>query len=141
MIECRVVSSPIDTCSLIARASDEASGATSVFVGTARNTSAERRDGAVTRLEYEAYVPMAEMELDAIAAEAVQRYGALHVLVHHRVGVLALGEAAVTVVVVTAHRAAAFDACRFVIEELKKRVPIWKKEVFVDGAEWVNARP
>jgi molybdopterin synthase catalytic subunit len=141
MIECRVVSTAIDTCELISRASDERSGATSVFVGTARNTSAERLDGAVTRLEYEAYVPMAEKELEAIASEAVESFGALHVLVHHRVGVLALGEAAVAVVVATAHRAAAFDACRFVIEELKKRVPIWKKEVFVDGAEWVNARP
>ena len=141
MIECRVVAEPIATCALIERASDERSGATSVFVGTARNTSAERTDGAVTRLEYEAYVPMAEKELVAIAEEATATYGALHVLVHHRVGVLALGEAAVAVVVATAHRAAAFDACRFVIEELKKRVPIWKKEVFVDGAEWVNARP
>lgn len=141
MIECKVVSTPIDTCALIARVSDERSGATSIFVGTARNTSAERLDGAVTRLEYEAYEPMAERELESIADEAVERFGALHVLVHHRVGVLALGEAAVTVVVSTAHRAAAFDACRFVIEELKKRVPIWKKEVFVDGAEWVNARP
>ena len=141
MIECRVVDEAIDTPSLIARAGDERSGATSVFIGTARNSSAERTDGAVTRLEYEAYVPMAERELEAIAGETVERFGAIHLLVHHRVGVLALGEAAVTVVVSTAHRAAAFDACRYVIEELKKRVPIWKKEVFVDGAEWVNARP
>lgn len=141
MIECRIVSEPIDTCALIARASDEGSGATSVFIGTARNTSAEGTDGAVTRLEYEAYAPMALSELDAIARESVERFGALHVLVDHRVGVLALGEAAVAVVVATPHRAAAFDACRYVIEELKKRVPIWKKEVFVDGAEWVNARP
>jgi molybdopterin synthase catalytic subunit len=141
MVECKVIAEPIDTCTLIARAGDERSGATSVFIGTARNTSAERTDGDVTRLEYEAYVPMAEQELAGIAAEATSRFGALHVLVHHRVGVLALGDAAVTVVVSTAHRAAAFDACRYIIEELKKRVPIWKKEVFVDGAEWVNARP
>jgi molybdopterin synthase catalytic subunit len=141
MIECRVISEPIDSCALIARVSDEGSGATSVFIGTARNTSAERVDGRVTRLEYEAYAPMAEQEMLAIAAEAVATYGALHVLVHHRVGILALGDAAVTVVVATPHRAAAFDACRHVIEELKRRVPIWKKEVFVDGAEWVNARP
>jgi molybdopterin synthase catalytic subunit len=141
MVECRVLDRPLDASTLIARASDERSGATSVFIGTARNTSAERADGAVTRLEYEAYVPMAEQEMTAIAGEAVEHFGALQLLVHHRVGVLALGEAAVVVVVATAHRAAAFEACRYVIEELKKRVPIWKKEVFVDGAEWVNARP
>lgn len=141
MVECRVFPGPIDTCELLARVHDERSGATAVFLGTARNTSAERSDSRVTRLEYEAYIPMAEKELRAIADEAVEKFGALHVLVHHRIGVLALGDAAVSVVVSTAHRAAAFDACRFIIEELKKRVPIWKKEVFVDGAEWVNARP
>ena len=141
MIECRVIDVAVDACALIARASDVGSGATSVFIGTVRSSSGERADSPVTRLEYEAYAPMAERELVTIAGEAVEKYGALHVLVHHRVGVLSLGETAVAVVVATAHRAAAFDACRYVIEELKKRVPIWKKEVFLDGAEWVNARP
>ncbi|MBC8144483.1 MAG: molybdenum cofactor biosynthesis protein MoaE [bacterium] len=141
MVECRVVEKPIDVCALLVSAADDRSGATSLFVGTARNSSSERIDGAVTRLEYEAYVPMAEQELNTIALEAEKTFKAIHVIVHHRVGVLALGEAAVAVVVSTAHRAASFDACRYIIEELKQRAPIWKKEVFVDGAEWVNARP
>ena len=141
MIECKVVAESIDASALIERASDERSGATSVFIGTARNSSALRAGDSVTRLEYEAYVPMAESELRAIAAEAVERYGTLHVVVHHRVGVLALGDAAVVVAVSTPHRAEAFEACRYIIEELKKRVPIWKKEVFANGEEWVNARP
>ena len=141
MVECKVIAEKIDACALIARAGDESAGASSVFIGTARNSSTERTADAVDRLEYEAYVPMAEAELTAIASEAIETFGALHVLVHHRVGALALGEAAVAVVVSTRHRSEAFEACRYVIEELKKRVPIWKKEVFADGAEWVNARP
>jgi molybdopterin synthase catalytic subunit len=141
MIECKLTTSAIDACALIARASDESSGATSVFIGTARNSSAERNGSRVDRLEYEAYAPMAEREMTTIAEEAVRRFGAMHVLVHHRHGRLALGDAAVVVVVATAHRAEAFDACRYVIEQLKLHVPIWKKEVFADGAEWVNARP
>lgn len=141
MIECRIVDDPIDVAPLIAKGGDDRSGATAVFLGTARNSSSEQSDGIVMRLEYEAYVPMAEKELDAIASEAVASFGALNVIIHHRVGVLDIGEAAVAVVVATPHRAASFNACRYVIEELKKRAPIWKKEVFVDGAVWVNAHP
>jgi len=108
---------------------------------TARNSSSAHPGNQVVRLDYEAYVPMAEEQMRIIAGEAAGEFGLLNVRVHHRVGTLAIGEAAVVVVVASAHRAAAFDGCRYVIEELKKRVPIWKKEVFNDGSEWVNARP
>jgi len=141
MIDCTITAEAIDASKLIADVHDELAGAVSVFVGLVRRTSSANVGSTVVRLEYEAYAPMAERELKVIAAEAVERFGALHVVVHHRVGVLDVGETAVVVVVSTAHRAASFDACRYVIEELKLRVPIWKKEVFVDGSEWVNARP
>jgi molybdopterin synthase catalytic subunit len=141
MIECRLLDEPIDFCALMERAGDPGAGAIATFVGTVRNSSPGRASSRVERLDYEAYVPMAEQELRRICEEAVANFGAANLLVHHRVGRLAVGDAAVAVVVATPHRGAAFDACRYVIEELKKRVPIWKKEVFDDGAEWVNAHP
>ncbi len=141
MIECSVRKEPLDVALLIASAGDDSAGAIAVFVGVARSSSSARKDGLVERLEYEAYVPMAERELRAIAGETVERFGVVNLLVHHRVGRLEIGDAAVAIVVSTAHRAAAFDACRHVIEELKQRVPIWKKEVFDDGEIWVDPRP
>lgn len=141
MIECLVTSHALDAGELIARATQHTSGATAAFVGTARNTSSARPGFEVVRLDYEAYVPMAEREMLAIAEEARAAFNVLAVIAHHRIGTLALGDAAVVVVVAAPHRAAAFDACRYVIEELKKRAPIWKKEVFNDGSEWVNAHP
>jgi molybdopterin synthase catalytic subunit len=141
MIECRVVSEAIEVADLLTRSADDSAGAISTFVGVARRSSSARSNGLVERLEYEAYVPMAEREMGLIATEAVEQYGVVNLLVHHRIGRLEIGDAAVAIVVSTAHRAAAFDACRYVIEELKKRVPIWKKEVFDDGEIWVDPRP
>ncbi|MBS1914362.1 MAG: molybdenum cofactor biosynthesis protein MoaE [Bacteroidetes bacterium] len=136
-----ITDTPLDAGALIAASGLDESGATAAFVGTARNSSSSKPGTEVIRLEYEAYEPMACAEMETIAREAVERYSVLSVRLHHRIGVLPIGEAAVVVVVAAPHRAAAFDSCRFVIEELKKRVPIWKKEVFNDGSEWVNARP
>ncbi len=141
MIDCRVTPEGLEAGALIAQASNPASGAVATFVGTSRDTSSARPGTAVTLLEYEAYVPMAEMEMKMIAAEACERFDLQRVIAHHRVGVVPLGQPAVVVVVASAHRAPAFEGCRYVIEELKRRVPIWKKEVFTDGSEWVNARP
>jgi len=141
MIDCMILDRPLDIAAAIAAAADPGSGATSIFIGTARNSSPAQPGGEVIRLEYEAYGPMAEREMRAIARECVELHGITGAIVHHRVGQLPIGDAAVVVVVAAAHRAGAFDGCRFIIEELKKRVPIWKKEVFHDGAEWVNARP
>lgn len=142
MIECLIVENPIDPTALTESVRSNADGAVALFLGTVRETSgAADRPGAVDRLEYEAYAPMAEKELVTIAEEAVGLFGVSSLVVHHRVGLLALGEIAVCIAVGSRHRAGAFDASRFVIEELKKRVPIWKKEVFEDGAVWVDPRP
>jgi molybdopterin synthase catalytic subunit len=107
------------------------------FEGRVRGESGGR---AVVRLEYEAYAPLAEAEGERILAEARERFQVLDARVAHRVGVLEVGDAAVRVEVAAAHRAAAFAACSWIMDQIKERVPIWKKEVFADGAaEWVNA--
>lgn len=142
MIETLVTGRTLDPAQLISAVSDDANGAVSVFIGTVRSgSSSSERQGRVLRLEYEAYTPMAEGELRMIAAEAIERFGVSRIVAHHRVGILPVGEIAVVVAVGAPHRAGAFDACRYMIEELKKRVPIWKKEVFEDGAVWVDPHP
>ena len=116
-------------------------GALATFEGWVRNHHGGR---PVRELEYEACVPLAEKEGTRILEEAHTRFGVLGVICVHRVGRLPAGELAVWVGVVAAHRSAAFEACRFVIDTLKTRVPIWKKEHYADGtAQWVEppARP
>ena len=112
-------------------------GGIATFVGTVR----DHHDGrAVIRLEYSAYEPMAEVECARIVSEAESRWDC-GVALRHRVGALEVGETAVAVAAASSHRDAAFAACRYVIEEVKRRVPIWKQEFFADGAvEWVGAR-
>jgi molybdopterin synthase catalytic subunit len=110
-------------------------GGVVTFIGAVRNHHAGR---AVLRLEYSAYGPMADLEFARIVEEAEGRWPA-KVAAEHRVGTLEVGDVAVIVVAAAAHRDAAFDACRYVIEELKRRVPIWKREHYVDGtAGWVD---
>ncbi|HKO15769.1 MAG TPA: molybdenum cofactor biosynthesis protein MoaE [Gemmatimonadaceae bacterium] len=128
---------PIDSTALLERVAGRANGATVLFIGTVREVNEGR---AVTGIEYSAYESMAQRELSAIVEDASARYGTPHVVVVHRLGELMLGEASVAVAVAHPRRAPAFDAARFVIEQLKKRVPIWKLEHYVDGTrEWVNA--
>ncbi len=142
MIETLIVSEPIDVAAISRRVIDPAAGGTALFIGTVRQSSGNReRQGRVIRLEYEAYVPMAEKEMNRIACDVLAGFGGTNLILHHRVGTLQITDIAVCVAVSTPHRGAAFDACRRVIEELKKHVPIWKKEVFEDGAEWVDPRP
>jgi molybdopterin synthase catalytic subunit len=108
-----------------------------VFEGRVRARSEGR---GVERLEYEAYPPLAEAEGDRILEEARERFGLLAARAVHRVGVLEVGEAAVRVEVAAAHRAEAFAACAWIMDRVKERVPIWKKERFTDGtAHWVNS--
>ena len=109
-----------------------------VFVGTVRNQTGGKR---VVRLEFEAYEPMALSEMRKIAESALALYAVQRVSIHHRVGVLEVGELPVVIAVGSAHRKAAFEACAYCIDTLKERVPIWKKEVFEDGAVWVAAHP
>ncbi len=113
-------------------------GGIDVFIGTVRNNTKGKR---VLRLEFEAYEKMALLEMEKIAQQATERWAVEKVLIHHAVGTLEVGEIPVIIAVATAHRAAAFDACRFVIDTLKATVPIWKKEIFEDGEVWVSATP
>ena len=131
-----LVRAPIDVARVLASVAHEATGATTLFLGTVREVNDGR---AVTGIEYSGYEPMALREMTAIAAEAVERWPDARVAVVHRLGTLALGEASVAIAVAHPRRAPAMDAQRHVIEELKRRVPIWKLEHYVDGTrEWVD---
>ena len=114
------------------------SGAVNVFLGTVRNTT---KGKTVVQLEFEAYQPMAEKEIDKIINVAVERWPINAIAIYHRVGVLAIGEIPVIIAVSTPHRQQGFEACQFAIDTLKETVPIWKKEIFSDGEQWVSAHP
>ena len=114
--------------------SDDA-GAIATFVGTTR---ARSRGRDVVRLEYEAYEGMAEAEMERIANSLRERHDILDVAIHHRVGPVEIGETSVVIAVSAAHRAAALDACREAIDTLKQTVPLWKKEFYVGGEEWIG---
>lgn len=109
-----------------------------MFIGTVRDAT---KGKPVVRLEFESYVPMAMSEMSKLAEQAMAKWPLHKVLLHHRTGVLQIGEVPVVIAVSAAHRAAAFDACRFLIDTLKQTVPIWKKEIFEDGEVWVAAHP
>jgi molybdopterin synthase catalytic subunit len=131
-----IVDRPLHPGALLAEVSSTASGAAVLFAGTVRDVNDGR---AVTGMEYRAYVAMAERELATILEEAARAHQLTDIVCEHRVGTLALGEASVVVAAAHPHRAPAFDAARYVIEELKRRVPIWKLEHYVDGTrEWVD---
>ena len=136
MIE--ITPNPIDTQKIIDTASSQNAGAVNVFIGTVRNNAKGRK---VIRLEYEAYESMAVAEIQKILNDASQRWELLGWAFSHRVGVLAPGESAVVVAVSTSHRKESLEATEFIMNELKLKVPIWKKEVFENGEEWVSARP
>ncbi len=125
---------PIDTSSLLEEVSRPDSGATVLFLGTVRDHS-EGKTG-VTHLDYEVFEEKVESEISEIVGEAAANWPVLSVAVEHRSGEVLLGEASVAVAVSSGHRADAFEAARFVIDELKHRAPIWKKEFWPGGAEW-----
>ena len=113
-------------------------GAVCVFEGIVRNNTRGRQ---TLYLEYEAYETMAQQEMERLVQRAMQQFGVREVIVHHRLGRIEISDASVFIAVASAHRAAAFDACRWLIDTLKKQVPIWKKEFFVDGAVWADGEP
>jgi molybdopterin synthase catalytic subunit len=113
-------------------------GAVVVFDGIVRNNTRGRQ---TLHLDYEAYEEMALKQMKALAVEARERFGVRAVTLVHRLGRLQVGETSVLIVVASAHRGAAFEACRWVIDTLKKTVPIWKKETFVDGEVWADGEP
>ena len=117
---------------------DPACGGIALFVGTIRN---HNKGEAVERLEFDAYAPMAIKEMRKICEAAAATHALKRVALHHRTGALAIGDIAVIVAVATHHRAAAFAGCEEIIDELKKHVPIWKKEFLEGGGYWVGARP
>ena len=123
---------------IVAEMKAGADGAVCVFDGIVRDNTRGRK---TLHLDYEAYREMALEQMATLAAEAVTKYGVRDVAIVHRLGRLLVGETSVLIVVSSAHRGAAFDACRWLIDTLKKTVPIWKKEQFVDGAIWADGEP
>ncbi len=133
------VTAPIVTDALLAEVAHPGCGATSVFLGTVRNGPDEAGHGGVTGIDYSAYEAMAVPELERIVAEAGARWPGVRVVVRHRLGLVPAGEASIGIAVAAPHRAAACDACRYVIDETKRRVPIWKRERHADGTvDWVE---
>jgi molybdopterin synthase catalytic subunit len=138
-----VVTEPIDVAQVLREVESPAHGAAILFVGNVR----EVNDGKpVSGMEYTAYVAMAEKEMGAIAREANAKFSGTFVVIVHRIGELAIGDASVAIATAHAHRDAAYQASRYVIEQLKQRVPIWKREHYSDGTrEWIDptatARP
>ncbi len=131
-----IVNAPIDVGALLSRAQAPGVGAVSLFLGTVRDLNDGR---PVSGMEYEAYESMAESELRAIAEETCGRIAGLRLVVEHRVGTLDIGEASVAIVAAHAHRTQAMDGARDVIEALKRRVPIWKREHYLSGdCEWID---
>lgn len=133
-----MVRSPIDTDRTLQKLKRGEDGAAVVFEGVVRNQTRGRR---TLYLDYEAYEDMALQQLELLASEALQKFQIRDLAIVHRLGRLEIGEASVLIVVASAHRAAAFDACRWIIDTLKRTVPIWKKEYFEDGAVWGDGEP
>lgn len=129
---------PIDVASALTHLQSAQAGAIDFFLGVVRDNTQDR---PVDRLDYEAYDRMALSEMQKIVADATARWPILRCVVIHRTGTLRIGEVAVLIGIATAHRADAFDACRYIIDTIKQTVPIWKKEIFTDGEVWVNAHP
>jgi molybdopterin synthase catalytic subunit/molybdopterin converting factor small subunit len=131
---------PLDVESLRARVVDPSCGAITVFVGTTRDTN---RGQSVVRLEYEAFEAMTGPEMERIFArcrESLPSGTHVRMLCAHRVGTVSIGEPSVVIAVASPHRDAAFHACRFLIDELKKTLPVWKKEIYADGHHWIGDR-
>jgi MoaE-MoaD fusion protein len=126
---------PLDVAAAVAEAASDEAGAVATFVGTVRRRS---RGRDVLRLEYEAFEEMAEPMLRQLARDLTAKHGLCEVAIHHRVGRVEIGEASVVIAVSARHRAAALDACREAIDTLKETIPLWKKEVYSDGAEWIG---
>jgi molybdopterin synthase catalytic subunit len=135
---CSIVRGKIETQEVLANLKQPADGAAVVFEGVVRDQTRGRR---TLYLDYEAYEEMALKQMDALAEQALQQFPIRDIAMVHRLGRLQIGETSVLIVVASAHRAAAFDACRWLIDTLKRVVPVWKKEYFEDGAVWADGEP
>jgi molybdopterin synthase catalytic subunit len=135
MIVVRLQEGEIEAAALISSVSSESDGALSLFLGQVRNSN---RGRDVLCLEYQAYEDMALPEMTRIVAEATSRFGLSAVALIHRTGRVQVGETSVGVAVASAHRAEAMEGCRFIIDSLKKSVPLWKKEFYEGGSFWIG---
>lgn len=133
-----VLAEPLALNEVIAVVEGVERGGVVTFAGVVRRHG---HHGEVIRLEYEAYIEMAEQVLAEIAEEIEREWPGVHVAIHHRVGSLAVGETAVVIAAAAPHRAEAFEACRAAIDRLKRRAPIWKKEIGTHGEEWIGTCP
>ena len=133
-----IVRSPIDTQHILSGLKRGEDGAAVVFEGVVRNQTRGRK---TLYLDYEAYEEMALQQMKSLADQALQQFAIRDVAIVHRLGRLDIGDISVLIVVASAHRAAAFDACRWLIDTLKRTVPIWKKEHFEDGVVWADGEP
>jgi MoaE-MoaD fusion protein len=136
--QCEIVRNRIPTEQILESIKQAEDGAVVIFEGMVRNHTRNRQ---TLFLDYEAYEPMAVSQMNAVAEKALANFKIRQIAIIHRLGRLEIGETSVLIVVASAHRAAAFDACRFAIDTLKRTVPIWKKEHFVDGAVWADGEP
>jgi MoaE-MoaD fusion protein len=135
---CEIVRERISSEEIVQRVKQGEDGAVVAFEGIVRNHTRSRQ---TLFLDYEAYEPMALIQMNALAEKVLANYKVREIVIVHRLGRLEIGETSVLIVVASAHRAAAFDACRFAIDTLKRTVPIWKKEHFTDGAVWADGEP
>lgn len=133
-----ITQEPINTPAVIEAVQADGAGAINVFIGTVRNQTQAK---PVVQLDFEAYDSMAVKKMQEIAKQASERWPVQKIAIVHRKGSLQIGDAAVVIAVSTPHRKASFEACEFIINTLKEVVPIWKKEIFEDGAVWVAAHP
>lgn len=137
-VRVELVRAPIEADRLVTEVKDASDGAVVVFDGIVRNQTKGR---ATLYLDYEGYEEMAIKQLNLLAQQALEKFPVRHVTIVHRLGKMEITESSVLIVVASAHRGAAFDACRWIIDTLKTTVPIWKKEFFADGAEWRDGEP
>jgi molybdopterin synthase catalytic subunit len=133
-----IYDTPLNVANCVDWVMSPQAGGIDIFIGTVRDATKGKK---VVRLEFEAYKNMALKEMEKIAEQANNKWPVQKILIHHRTGVLEVGEIPVIIAVAAAHRDAAFDACRYIIDTLKQTVPIWKKEIFEDGEVWVAAHP
>src|SRR2546426_8074798 len=133
----RVTHEPLNLQELVTFVTEPEAGAIVTFIGTTRNNNEGRR---VIALDYDAYPEMAEKELARIGEQAKKKWKVQRIAIVHRIGPVQITEPSVVIAVSAAHRADAFEACRFAIEEIKKTVPIWKKEVFEGGEVWIGTQ-
>lgn len=137
MISCSFQSEPIDPSKLIDDIADDGDGALLVFVGRARNRTGDKE---VSCLDYEIYSGMAKKETDSIINEAVEKWGITSCIVVQRYGRVEIGEASIFIAVSSPHRDQSYQASRFIIDSIKKSVPVWKKENYPDGSCWISDR-